>query len=321
MTPNRGKSGEASGSDESVIVVKNDSRFPYSKGLMATSLMASGLPPDRSYELATMLEQQLRERGDHYIGTNELNQLAEAILAREENDVAVRNFRRWRQLDRLQRPLIILICGATGAGKSTLATMLAHRLGITRVTATDMVREVLRAFFSTGFMPSVHHSSFDADHGLRFDTTSADPFLAGFERQTEQVAVGIKALIRRAALERTSMVIEGVHALPGAFDELDEVDAVIIPLVVTVAGEELHRSHFLARGGSGARQTDRYLEAFPRIRKLQDYIVRQAASAGVPVIDNSSLDAALAEVMNLVLNRVGMEFEQTPETYGKERTQ
>lgn len=305
---------------DSVVVVKDASRFPYSKGLMAMSLMASGLPPDRSYELATEIERKLRDRGTLHIATDELSALTEAVLAKEENDVAVRHFRQWRHLDQLNKPIVLMICGAAGVGKSTLATMLAHRLGITRVTATDMVRQVLRAFFSSEFMPSVHHSSFDADRGMRFDTTSGDPLLAGFERQSEQVAVGIKALVERAVLERTSMVIEGVHMLPGAFDEVFALDAVVVHVAVTVSDEQLHRSHFLARGASGSRATERYLEALPRIRKLQDYIVGRAHAAGVPVIDISSLDAALGEVMNLVLDAIEDEVQDALSPAAREQS-
>jgi 2-phosphoglycerate kinase len=295
---------------DSVVVVKDQRRFPYSKGLMATSLMASGLPPDRSYELATQIERKLKSRGSLHIDTADLSQLAESVLAEEENEVAVRHFRQWRHLDRLNRPIILMLCGAAGVGKSTLATMLAHRLGITRVTATDMVRQVLRAFFSNEFMPSVHHSSFDADRGIRLDTTSGDPLLAGFERQAEQVGVGVKALIERAVTEGTPLVIEGVHALPGAFDELQDLDAVVVHVVTVIGDRQLHRSHFLARGASSSRATERYLDAFERIRRLQDYIVNRAHAAGVPVIDISSLDAAVGEVMNLVLDRIGDELQE-----------
>lgn len=306
---------------DAVVVVKDARRFPYSKGLMAMSLMASGLPPDRSYELATAIEHKLRDRGTLHISTDELSALAESVLAREENDVAVRHFRQWRHLDRLNKPIILMICGAAGVGKSTLATMLAHRLGITRVTATDMVRQVLRAFFSNEFMPAVHHSSFDADQGMRLDTTSGDPLLAGFERQAEQVGVGIKALTERAVLERTSLVIEGVHVLPGAFDELFELDAVVVQVVTVVGDEQLHRSHFLARGSGGSRATERYLEAFSRIRKLQDYIVGRAQARGVPVIDISSLDAAVGEVMNLVLDSIEDEVQDALSPAAREQTQ
>jgi len=36
----------------------------------------------------------------------------------------------------------VLIGGTTGTGKSTVASEVAHRLGITRVTSTDFIREV-----------------------------------------------------------------------------------------------------------------------------------------------------------------------------------
>jgi 2-phosphoglycerate kinase len=202
-----------------------------------------------------------------------------------------------------------MICGATGVGKSTLATMLAHRLGVTRVTATDMVRQVLRAFFSNQFMPAVHHSSFDADHGVRINTTSEDALITGFERQVEQVSVGINALIERAVVERTSMVIEGVHCVPGAFEGLAQLDAVVVQIVVAIEDEELHRSHFLARGSSHRRSVERYLGALGRIRRLQDYIVERARREGIPVVENHSLDAALAEVMNIVLETIEAELE------------
>ena len=61
-------------------------------------------------------------------------------------------------------PLVILIGGATGVGKSTIATQLAHRLGIVRVVATDAaIREVMRAMLSAELMPALHVSSFQAD--------------------------------------------------------------------------------------------------------------------------------------------------------------
>lgn len=301
--------GESNGAGaQSVHVIKQDRRFPYSKGLMAMSLMASGLAPDRSYELATLIETKLVTRGGLDIASSDLSHLAEEVLAAEEDDVAVRHFRQWRRLDHLHKPLILMICGATGVGKSTLATMLAHRLGVTRVTATDMVRQVLRAFFSNQFMPAVHYSSFDADHGVRLDS-SGDALLTGFERQVEQVSVGIKALIERAAIERTSMVIEGVHCVPGAFDGLAQLDAVVVEVVVAIEDEDLHRSHFYARGQSQPRAVERYLAAFNRIRRLQSYIVNRARKTGVPVVENSSLDEALVEVMNLVLETIEAELD------------
>src|SRR5207253_284119 len=64
-------------------------------------------------------------------------------------------------LQQLDVPLIVLVGGATGTGKSTVTSEVAYRLGITRVSSTDFVRQTMRAFFSHEFMPSIHYSSFE----------------------------------------------------------------------------------------------------------------------------------------------------------------
>ena len=130
-----------------------------------------------------------------------------------------KNFLRWREVETLDVPLVMLIGGATGVGKSTIATQLAARLGIVRFVATDAIREVMRSMFSPELMPTLYTSSFEADAALREPPTRlADPLIVGFREQTAAVAVGINALIERAAVEGTSIVIEGAHVVPGFFD-------------------------------------------------------------------------------------------------------
>ena len=88
------------------------------------------------------------------------------VLGDEGGPRAVRQLRRFRDLQELDLPVILLVGGGTGTGKSTVATEVAYRLGITRVTSTDFVRQTMRAFFSKEFMPSIHYSSFEAGLGL-----------------------------------------------------------------------------------------------------------------------------------------------------------
>ena len=149
------------------VVLYRGHGLPYSKGLMAQALSASGLPPNRAFELAREIERRLVDAGMESIDLAELRTRTEEVLRDLEGEESVRRYRNWQRLDRLDRPLIVLLGGAPGVGKSTLATRLAHRLGITSVIATDVIRQVLRAFFTSDQMASVHHSAFELDlHGF-----------------------------------------------------------------------------------------------------------------------------------------------------------
>jgi 2-phosphoglycerate kinase len=280
--------------------------LPYSKGLMASQVMVTGLSPIRAYQIAEAVEDRLVARGEGTVTSEELWTEAHRTIEEIAGAQYARNFERWREVERLDVPLVILIGGATGVGKSTIATQLAARLGIIRVVATDAVREVMRAMLSPELTPTLHVSSFEADKALREPPTrSADALVLAFREQTAAVSVGINAIIERAAVERTSVVIEGAHVVPGFFDVESHGDRVLaVPFVVGVEDEERHRSHFAAREDAiDARPARRYREGFANIRRLQRYVTDQALSHGVPVIPNHSFDQLIAAVVDLVMER------------------
>ncbi|MFN2589165.1 MAG: 2-phosphoglycerate kinase [Actinomycetota bacterium] len=302
--------------DNKVIVMSGrEPGLPYSKGLRASELMVTGLAPFRAYQVAEQVEDRLLESKVRSVTKQELDELTVEVLTDLAGERYARNFLRWSDIARLEVPLVVLIGGATGVGKSTIATQLAARLGIVRVVATDAVREVMRSMFTAELMPTLYTSSFDADSALREPPPRpADRVIVGFREQTAAVAVGVQALIQRAAFEGTSVVIEGAHIVPGFFDLSTYEDRILaVPVVVTVDEEDLHRSHFVARSAdSSARPFERYIKGFANIRKVQKYIKSQALSHGVPVIPNYSLDQALASVIDLVVDKATTATRQEP---------
>src|SRR4051812_11627127 len=176
--------------------------LPFSKGLMARALIAAGLTAERAYELALAVEADLSASGRPATTLERLEEVAAETLGSEEGAAAMRRLRRYRDLYELDLPVILLVGGATGTGKSTVATDVAYRLGITRVTSTDFVRQTMRAFFSQEFMPAIHHSSFSAGRAMAEDgETEGEPVLDGFLQQTREVLVGVQAAIERALEE------------------------------------------------------------------------------------------------------------------------
>jgi 2-phosphoglycerate kinase len=193
---------------------------------------------------------------------------------------------------------VILVGGATGTGKSTVATEIAYRLGITRVTSTDFIRQTMRAFFSHEFMPSIHYSSFEAGLAVR---DVDDPLIAGFLEQSRQVLVGVRASIERALQEGWSMVLEGVHLVPGLLPALDGA-VVASACVLRITDETAHAQHFFTRDAGTERPMAKYLDRFAEIRRLQTFIVNRAEREHIAVIENESADRATAAVAELVLS-------------------
>jgi len=197
-------------------------------------------------------------------------------------------------LRELDMPLVILIGGATGTGKSTVATEIAYRLGITRLTSTDSIRQTMRAFFSREFMPTVHYSSFGAGAAL---PDADDPLVAGFLEQSRNVLVGVRASIDRALEEDWSIILEGVHLVPGLLPSR-VAGALVCACVLSIDDETVHAQHFFSRTKGSLGD---YLDSFAEIRRLQDFIVGRAEHEGVAVIENASAERATADVIELVL--------------------
>jgi len=288
-------------------IVDKDYGIPYSKGLMAQSLMATGLPPERSYHIAREIEQYLVDSGESNITLARLREIAQTVLGEDEGQKFTERYRRWRQLGELEKPIIILIGGATGVGKSTLATEVAHRLGITRLTSSDLIRQVMRAFFSADLMPEIHYSSFDAGKVVKAaEAKGADRDITGYVEQVEKVCVGVNAIITRAINEGTPMIVEGAHLVPGFLKEDLWENAVVIQMVLVVDDIDRHTGHFYVRDQEtgGVRSLEKYVESMDKIRRVQDYLVTAARKSKVPVIDNQNIDDAVKTVMGLVLDTV-----------------
>jgi 2-phosphoglycerate kinase len=156
----------------------------------------------------------------------------------------------------------------------------------------------MRAFFSNDFMPSIHQSSFEAGDAF---PDADDPLEFGFLQQARNVNVGVRASSERALEEGWSLVLEGVHLVPGMVDLPRPELAVSVFVVLSIEDEEEHVSHFHFRDEE-RRPESRYLERFADIRRLQELVLARARREGVSVIENQDADRAARTVADLVLD-------------------
>jgi 2-phosphoglycerate kinase len=293
-----------------IQVVGSSSAQPFSKGVLSQSLLAAAIEPGESFEVARDIERELLRREIVRIDRHELRRITYDAICRRSGQRAGERYLVWRRYEDPDRPVILLIGGAAGVGKTSLALEVAHRLGIRRVLSTDSIRQIMRLMLSPELAPAIHGSSYDAHTHFPAGTLGPDPMLEAFRMQTATVAVGVKASIERAINENASTVIDGVALFPGALD-LSDYDgrADVITLVVAT----LDREAFAARFASRARETERtahhYLENLDAILRIQDQFLEAADRHRIPIVDNDRFDRAVL----LVLRHLTEALREQPE--------
>lgn len=288
-----------------IDVVGKDGRWPFNQGRLLQSLYPTGLEPDQALEVVVEIERTLRRRDAREVTRDLLRALVYEMLERFYGAEYAARYRVWRAFQNQDaQPLILLLGGTSGVGKSSLAIEVARRLSIARVFSTDAIRDVMRVMISDDLVPTLHVSSFEAHQKLVMAVAPGlDPIVEGFLDQSRTVAVGVRAVIERAIIEGTNTVIDGVSLVPGLFDLAGWRDRAHVVLMLA-ADEDLEslRAHIVARAhGRGARASERYLRSFEEIVRIQETLLERATTYGVEVVDVHDLEEAVRHVVSHVV--------------------
>ncbi|MGI9590887.1 MAG: hypothetical protein ACR2P8_05930 [Myxococcota bacterium] len=278
-----------------IAVVGEGSGRPFSKGVLSQSLLAAALDPNEAFDVAREIERELAEKGIRRIGRRDLRRHTFEMLRRRAGSKTADRYLVWRHHEEGDRPVIILLGGAAGVGKTSLALEVAHRLGIGRVLSTDSIRQIMRIILSPDLAPTLHASSYDAWKRLPPDAHTEDAVLEGFRSQASSVSVGVRASMDRAVSENASLILDGVSIVPGLIDlEAYRRQADVFFLIVATLDEDAYRERFGARAGTAReRAPHRYLENFDAILRVQDHLLELADRYDVPIVDNSSFDRSV----------------------------
>jgi len=261
--------------------------LPFSKGILATSVLATGVETPVAYDIARVIQEHLRKHEIREISSGQLVVLTAENIGRLVSCEVAERYLLWRKARRIGRPIIVSMLGSSGVGKSTLATRLALRLGINRVVTTDAIREVLRTVIPKSVLPELHISSYEAlesDH--REDLSST------YQRQARAVASACAAVAKRYVTERKNVLFEGVHLLPGFLTkELEGMDErpIVVELLLALRDEDIHNARLTHRMRSEpGRDGSRHLQRFHVIRDLQKSMQSLASAACIPELDVGS---------------------------------
>ncbi len=285
----------------SINVLRKGESHPFSKGILSQSLLAAALEPNEAFDVARSIERELHGRGLREISRSDLRRLTYETLVRQGSRRMAERYLVWRRYQDPERPVIILLGGATGVGKTSLALEVAHRLGIGRVVSTDSIRQIMRIMLSPELVPAIHASSYDAMEKVH-TPPGEDPVVSGFLAQAATVSVGVRASMDRAVAENASLVLDGVSLVPGLLDADAYRDrAYVFYLLVAALDEEALQARFAARAESAKqRSAQPYLEHVGAILRIQDHLLELAERHDVPIVDNVSFDRSVLFIIRHV---------------------
>jgi|AP95_1055475.scaffolds.fasta_scaffold03071_4 2-phosphoglycerate kinase len=190
-------------------------------------------------------------------------------------------------------PRLLLICGATGVGKSTIAVEAAQRLGFSRLLSSDAIREIMRAGKDESENPALFRSSFSRGEAGDAVVDWLDTCLA--------VEDGISATISRARREGIDLVLEGVHLVPENrwLREWCEAGGLAVGVVLYVDQENDHIGMLETREEHSWRRADRYVGAIQRLRAIQSGILERTKITNWVEIETTRTADVVARIEHL----------------------
>lgn len=297
----------------------------FSRGKHERYLQASGLKLEKAEQITALLYDQLLAAGITSISTSRLAYLTYLCLQQEVSRKAAERYLVWSEFQRSGRPLLLMICGAVGTGKSTIATEVAHLLDVVRIQSTDMLREVMRMMIQPRLLPVLHTSSFNAWKALPAQDAkdrSREQLIAdGYRSQVELLAVACEAVLQRAVEESVPIILEGVHAHPELLRRAPRSpDAITAHVTLAVLRPRELRARLRGRGVEvPQRRAKRYLDKFDSIWMLQSFLLSEADRCEVPIITNQDKDKSVLQVILHVNQELAKHFKAPPEdVYGEE---
>ena len=300
--------------DSPIQVVMDGKPVPFTLATLARSLQACAIDPPMAHRIALAVQQELEAAGNFEVNSLDLRRTTYEVIHEYCGAEVAEAYLVWRRFHRKGRPLLLLIGGATGSGKSAVAAEVAYRLGLVRSQSTDMLREVMRLMLSPELMPTLYRSTYNAWEALPGET-GQHRVIEGFESQFQAVKVAIHATLRRAVTEMVHVVLDGVHVFSPRL-ELDSYReaAVVVPMMLAMVDKDELRERFGRRTDAAPqRNRERYLKHFEEIWDIQSYMLEAADQAGIPIVTSHDLPDTVQAVIDLVTADLRLRYPPDPD--------
>ena len=193
-------------------------------------------------------------------------------------------------------PLIVLLGGASGTGKTTIANLLVKKLGLSHHLSTGFIRAAIAHLLPEEDALLLQKHTYDAYQAMPdTPTTDRSPLLQGAIQQSLLIMPSIESCIKRAHRDGIGMILEGSHFIPGVL-EPSLLGAKFLCILDVPDREELKR-RALSSNHSRRKLSEAQLA---RLIQLQEEILALARVYGQPIVVNDDLSEAIDQIGTLL---------------------
>lgn len=260
-----------------------------------SNLLATGLPLKAISKLLAKsssdaeLQQSLEKLGTKY--------LTRYLIIREYRTLVEKGLQKL--------PIIPIIVGIPGTGKTTIAKELSTALNIGLVIGGDVLRSTLRSIIPKDDNEVLHSSVYDT--WKFFGNYSEENLISGYKSQAKIMNFSTQKMIAdRGLRDGESMIVEYLHFLPAQIHSDLLAHPSIIPIILHISDKELLKNRIKLRTKySHLRNSgERLITEIDKYFKIQEYLCSEATKYNLQIVNVNDFVEGFESILDYVLKRI-----------------